>query len=167
MLIELLHEQQKRRGASFRVPHFSIQRDHLHLIVEADDGELTSGIRSFLIRFARKLNRLFGRKKGKVWGDRYHRRDLASPTETRNALIYVLNNDAKHGLRKASTSGPANIDIFSSGPLFDGWCVPTTRITYAVPWPDMRPRTWFLREGWRRKGGGPVDPRKTPGPRSL
>jgi len=31
-----------------------------------------------------------------VWGDRYHRRDLGSPREVRNALVYVNNNHLKH-----------------------------------------------------------------------
>src|SRR5512138_3358980 len=36
MLKNLLHAQPKRLGSAFRVPHFSIQSDHLHLIVEAE-----------------------------------------------------------------------------------------------------------------------------------
>ena len=35
--------------AGFRLVHFSVQRDHLHLIVEVDDRRsLTSGVRSLL-----------------------------------------------------------------------------------------------------------------------
>src|SRR5690349_10500547 len=37
---ELLLAQQHRVGTAFRVPHFSIQTNHLHLIVEAEQGSL-------------------------------------------------------------------------------------------------------------------------------
>jgi hypothetical protein len=44
---------------------------------------------------ARALNRVL-RRSGRVWGDRYHRRDLATPHEVRHALVYVLDNVKKH-----------------------------------------------------------------------
>jgi REP element-mobilizing transposase RayT len=149
----LLAAQERRVRGTFRIPHFSIQNDHLHLIAESDDGSVTSGVRGFIISFARQLNRLLGRD-GRVWGDRYHRSDLTNPRQTRNALAYVLNNDLKHGVRAADPlPGIAMIDIFSSGPLFEGWCTKTISVRYAVPWADMRPRTWMLAEGWRRAWG--------------
>src|SRR5688572_14136818 len=160
----LLTAQQKRVEGSFRVPHFSIQGDHLHLIVEAEDGRLDHGIRGFIISFARRLNRLVGRQ-GRVWGDRYHREDLTSPRHTRNALAYVLNNHLKHDALAAHenpvTRG-VSIDLFSSAPLFDAWSTKTTRVTYRVPWPDMKPRTWLLARGWKLHGAT-LDPRGVPG----
>lgn len=76
----------------FRIAEYSIQGDHLHMMVEADDGaSLTRGMRSFTIRVAQRINRqIFARRRGKVWGDRYHRRELTNPTEVRNALLYIL-----------------------------------------------------------------------------
>ena len=165
MFKELLQEQASRLGTDFRVPHFSIQKDHLHLIVEAENGALTRGIRSFVIVFARRINRLLHRR-GNVWGDRYHRRDLTSPRQIKNALGYVLNNDLKHGHRQASvpTLEVSSIDVFSSAFLLDGWCTRTMKVRYAVPWTEnMRPRTWGLREGW--KVHGLLDPRRKPGAR--
>ena len=52
------------RIEGFRVVHFSIQHDHLHLIVEAEDKPtLSSGVRSLVIRFAKRLNqRILDRK---------------------------------------------------------------------------------------------------------
>ncbi len=47
----------------FHVVHYSIQRDHIHMIVEANDKRtLSSGVRSFIIRMAKRLNPLFRRK---------------------------------------------------------------------------------------------------------
>ena len=161
---ELLADQQRRHGASFRIPHFSIQSNHLHLIVEAAPGALTRGIRALVIAFARRFNRLL-RRTGRVWGDRYHRRDLSSPREMKNALVYVLNNDLRHGFVRVfgnAAEGEARTDVYSSGPLFNGWSKRTAPITYAVPWVDMRPKTWLLVEGWKKYGL--VDPMKKPGP---
>ena len=73
------------QSAGFRVVHYSVQADHLHLIIEADDKALLSrGMRSFAVRVAMLINwRIFNRRAGKVWGDRYHRHDLPIPPEVR------------------------------------------------------------------------------------
>src|SRR5438093_7957223 len=76
----------------FRVLHFSVQDDHIHLIVEADDTRaLGRGVRGLVIRMARAVNRALGRR-GAVWGDRYHARALTTPREVHNAIAYVLRN---------------------------------------------------------------------------
>ena len=68
----------------FRVVHFSVQTDHIHLIAEADSSDsLRSGINGLAGRLARALNRVL-RRRGAVWGDRYHARALATPREVRN-----------------------------------------------------------------------------------
>jgi hypothetical protein len=101
--------------SSFQVVHHSIQSNHLHLIVEATDRDaLTAGMRGLLIRIARALNRLWSRR-GRVFADRFHERELRTPREVRNALVYVLNNGRKHRSRLA---GP---DPLSSGAQFGGW----------------------------------------------
>ena len=107
----------QRDQERFRVVHFSIQWDHVHLIVEAADKRaLSSGIRSVAIRVARYVNELVNRR-GRLWADRYHGRDLESPRQVRNALVYVLANFRKH----AKTPPSRGIDAFSSAVCFDGW----------------------------------------------
>ena len=55
-----LGEVQERFGV--RIVHYSIQGNHLHLIVEADDREsLAKGMQGLAIRIARAINRLFAR----------------------------------------------------------------------------------------------------------
>ncbi len=72
------------RRDDFRIVEFSIQNDHVHLIVEADDEDaLSRGIKSFAVRAIRRVNEKLRRRRGRVWGDRYHRRDLKSPLEVR------------------------------------------------------------------------------------
>ena len=139
---------------SFRVLHFSVQSDHLHLIVEADSGpERARGIQRLAVRCARAVNRALGRC-GTVWAQRYHCHPLRTPREVRVALVYVLLNFRKH-LRAAP-----GIDPRSSGAWFDGWAREATPPA-TPPCPVGPPRTWLASIGWRR-GGGLIDGRETP-----
>jgi REP element-mobilizing transposase RayT len=135
----------RHRDEDFRVVHFSVQSDHVHLIAEASSKRaLSSGMRGVAIRVARAVNRALGRR-GSVWSDRYHARPLPTPRTVRNALIYVLANARKH-LRAI-----AGIDPCSSAPWFDGY---RDRHVRPASCPLVRPpRTWLLRVGWRRGGG--------------
>jgi len=106
---------ERARRDEFQVVHHSIQSNHLHLIVEATDRTtLTSGLRGLIVRLARELNRLWQRSGG-VFADRFHERELRTPREVRNSLVYVLHNARKHGIWMR---GP---DPCSSGAEFDGW----------------------------------------------
>lgn len=79
----------------FRIVHFSIQDDHLHLVVEAADGALSRGVQGLAIRVARHVNALL-KTRGSFWGDRFHAFELTSPRAVRNAIVYVLMNVKKH-----------------------------------------------------------------------
>jgi REP element-mobilizing transposase RayT len=137
----------------FRVVHFSVQTDHIHLIVEADERlALIRGVQGLAVRSARAINRSVGRR-GQVWPERYHARAMETPSETRRGLVYVLLNFRKH-LRAA----PA-IDPRSSGAWFDGWRRCPAPPKEAAP---VRPaRTWLITIGWRRAGGD-IDVREQP-----
>jgi REP element-mobilizing transposase RayT len=131
----------------FRIAHFSVQGDHLHLIVEAHDKRtLSAGVRGLTIRAALAVNRAAGRS-GRVWADRYHCRDLRTPREVRNAITYVLLNARKHGRRCGG------IDPCSSGRWFDGWRDFSALVDLAADPPAVAAaRTWLLGVGWRRHG---------------
>jgi REP element-mobilizing transposase RayT len=138
--------------ARFRLLAFSIQADHLHLVVEADDRtRFTRGMQGLAIRVAKAVNRALGRR-GSVWGDRYHARLLRTPREVRAAFVYVLNNFRKH-VRASS-----GLDPYSSASWFDGWASRATRSPEASP--VAAPRTWLGHVGWRR--GGLIDPDEFP-----
>jgi putative transposase len=122
---------------------FSLQSNHIHLIVEAGDRlALSRGMQGLLVRVARALNRIWKRR-GSVFSDRFHARALRTPREVRSALLYVLQNARHHGLRLLG------VDPYSSGPWFEGW-----RASRAVPNgnPLVPARTWLLRTGWLRHG---------------
>lgn len=82
----------------FRIVHISIERNHLHLIVEADDHvALWMGLRSFETSAAQRLNRAVSlatgiRRRGKVFDDRYHARLITTPSQARNSVSYVQVN---------------------------------------------------------------------------
>jgi len=87
-----------RRG--FRLIHFSVQGNHLHLIVEAaDEIRLSRGLQGLAVRIARGVNRAMQRT-GKVFAGRYHEHVLRTVSETAHAVAYVLGNVARHALRR-------------------------------------------------------------------
>ena len=128
----------------FRLLHFSVQDDHVHLLAEADDSAaLTRALRGMTIRVARAVNRVLGRR-GPVWGDRYHARAVTTPRAMRHALVYVLMNRRKHHPEEAS------LDPCSSARWFDGWRDQPNGVPGHSP--VVSPRTWLASVGWRRHG---------------
>jgi REP element-mobilizing transposase RayT len=145
-----------------RIVHYSVQRDHIHLGVEAEDARsLSRGMQGLCVRIARALNAMMGTR-GPVFADRYHAHVLRTPTETRNGVAYLLLNARKHGHAPRGRRGW--LDPFSSARAFDGWRgrIDPPRVAQRPP-PVSRPRTWLLTVGWRR-AGGPLDPEHRPGP---
>jgi hypothetical protein len=143
------------------VLHFSVQPDHVHLIVEASDKHaLSRGARGLAIRLARRLNGALGRR-GALWGDRWNGRDLKTPRDVRNTIVYVLANWKKH-VRDAT----GLFDGCSSAPWFDGFAdVSPARLAalrVGVGPPVRAPRTWLAGAGWRRRGL--VSAREVPSP---
>ncbi len=141
----------------FRVVHYSIQRDHVHLLIEAQTNySIACGMKSVGARIGKLANRLFERK-GKVLDGRYHLRPLRTPLEVHRALRYVLLNHWHHAAqrRKANPSSDherVQPDPASSGRWFSGWSIAT-----APPNPndhcEVAPaRTWLLQTAWRRHG---------------
>ena len=125
--------------AGFRLIHFSVQGNHLHLIVEASDAErLSRGLQGLAVRTARGLNRMMGRT-GKVFADRFHQHVLRSPAEVARAVAYVLGNFVVHALRRGEP-------VSATGP--DGYSSARPRETGP---PLVAPaQSWLLRAGWHR-----------------
>jgi REP-associated tyrosine transposase len=80
----------------FKLVHYSVQGNHVHLLVEArDERALARGMNGLGVRVARGLNRVMKRE-GRVLADRYHAHILRSPTEARRARVYLLQNARRH-----------------------------------------------------------------------
>jgi putative transposase len=83
----------------FRLVHFSVQGNHVHMIVEAPDAvALGRAMKGLEVRMARALNKVMARR-GPVFADRYHMHLLLSPREALHAIRYVLDNWAVHAAR--------------------------------------------------------------------
>jgi hypothetical protein len=159
----------------FSLVHFSVQRDHLHLIAEASDRRaLSRGVQGLAIRVARAVNLQLGRK-GRLFADRYHSRALKTPREARFALRYVLLNSRKHASRERSEGVPlAFVDSRSSAAWFRGFGRPEELAFGAravrAEWlrtsgsrepPVVEAGVWLLRVGQPRAGSFDLD--DTPG----
>ena len=105
----------------FRLVHYAVMGNHVHLIVEAQDRRaLSRGMQGLGVRMARALNRVMGRT-GRVVSDRYHAHILETPSEVRRARHYLLTNARHHYGHAAAT-----VD------------------RYASREPLAAPRTWLL-----------------------
>ncbi len=79
------------RSHGLRIVQFSLQSNHVHLIVESENNQvLTKGMRSLTVTMAK------GIRKGRVQLERYHLHVLRSVRETQNAVKYVVFNQQKH-----------------------------------------------------------------------
>ena len=146
-----------------RLVHFSVQGNHLHLLVEADSAQaLSRGMAGLGIRMARRLNGAIGRR-GAAFAERYHAQVIENPRQARHALRYVLLNARLHALREdpvGARRGPVLFDPCSSARCFDGW-QDGARDAGHAPCGEpstlvMPAQTWLLRVGWRLWGS--IDP---------
>lgn len=156
----------------FRVVGCSVQDSHLHLLIEAASADsLSRGMQALQIRVAKGLNKLMGRK-GKVFRERYFPHVLATPEEVRRAQAYVFGNRANHLARRGRRLVAGFRDRYTLGHFGA-----TTALPSGGPPLVVEPRTWLLRNGWRRarSGSSPdtgavLDPRcetRPPGPAPL
>jgi hypothetical protein len=147
-----------------RIVHLSIQRTHLHMLVEAEDKQaLARGLQGFQLSVARRLNTLLGadvyrRRRGPVFSDRYHLVVIRSPRQARNAISYVLCNWRKHREDLIGLPSTWLVDPFSSGFSFPDWLelegsgrMWEAREGYE-PLVVNPPQSWLLSEGWKKSG---------------
>jgi hypothetical protein len=89
------------RRMGLRILHYSVQRNHMHFILEADDNRiLESGMRSLTITLAKGINQ------GSIQIKRYHLHVLKTVRVARNAIRYVLFNEQKHTGKKVVGLSP-------------------------------------------------------------
>lgn len=101
----------------FRIVHYSVQNDHLHLLVEGRDNRLLSrSMQGLSIRIAKAINREIGRK-GKIFADRYRSRVLKTSSEVRSGIECVLKDVMRHK-RGKKVFPPGWVDPFSSAVFF-------------------------------------------------
>lgn len=156
----VIHEQLKKgflgaKKFGFRVVHYSLEGNHVHIFAEVDDKDaLAKGMMSFGSSFGKAI-RKFNGGTGPVFMGRYHVRVLKNPTQTKQALAYVLFNRAKH------TKWHPEINEYSSnvhfkewdkllgkkrGPVYKGYAGLNRELpSYLSP-----PRSWLAKAGWMK-----------------
>ena len=150
------------KRTDFRIVHMSIQWNHIHMIVEADDKQaLSRGVQGFSISAAKRVNatiteRTGVRRRGRVIEDRFHARVLTSPRAVRHAIAYVLGNWRHHREDERWALRRTSVDPFSSGLQFSHWKeLAHSPVLFPIPaahYPLIvyRPRTWLLSTGWHQ-----------------
>jgi putative transposase len=133
VLLKAFKDAAERGG--IRIAHYSIQGNHLHLVVEAENADfLARGIQGLSVRIARRLNRRIGRS-GPVFADRYHSHVLGTRREVANAIRYVTGNYRHHAREHLP---PGFRDPLATSPLH----------------PLAEPKLWLLRIGWQSEPAG-------------
>jgi REP element-mobilizing transposase RayT len=96
-ILKALHHAIKRaRIQRLRVIHYTLEYNHVHLVVEADNNRtLHKGMQALGISLSKAVNRI-KKLKGTVYKHRYHFRKLNTRREFRNSLYYVFRNGIKH-----------------------------------------------------------------------
>ncbi|MCC6808813.1 MAG: hypothetical protein IT381_15410 [Deltaproteobacteria bacterium] len=160
-----------REGDGFRLVHFAVLGDHVHMLCEVDSAKwLARGVQKIAISLARSLNAASVREAGgsldprdgsmsdrpgwigPIFAERYHLHALATPREIAAYLEYLFTNAEKHFgtinvVRcKVSVAGERarylDIDAFTSFAELH---------TSADP-PLARPRGSLLKREMRKKG---------------
>jgi hypothetical protein len=164
-----------RARFAVRLTHFSIQSNHLHLVVEAADRRaLSRGLQGLAIRVAKRVNARVGRR-GAVFADRYFARALRTPLDVRRTLLYVMNNYRRHNRVGAAHPPRDWADPYSSVDHFDGFAelpsgrTPCAELSLGRDPPVAPAVTWLLKIGWKRLGLLHVHhvPGSAPGPASF
>lgn len=108
-ILDILHLAfQNTLKYEFKVTHYALQSNHIHIIAEVKDNQsLISGMRSLTNTIIKRID------KGSLQIERYHLHVLKNPKETQNAIHYVLNNEFKH-------AGKTNKNF--AGKLHEGEC---------------------------------------------
>ena len=161
LCLNVFSAERDRKG--FRLVHYAIRSNHLHLVCEADCARsLSRGVGRLAARCARGLNARLGRR-GRTFRDRFHARIISSPRQMRNVLRYVLRGAHKDAARSAHKRELTGVDFWSSAYYFDGFAnvgaaaeepplEPGARIIDERGPPVTPARSWLLRVGWRRHG---------------
>lgn len=147
-----------------RIAQLSIQSNHIHLLVEAnDERSLARLMQGFQVSAARHINAAIvdtsgHRRRGAVFPDRYHATIITTPKQARHTISYVLLNWKRHNEHRSDVARTWKIDWYSSSISFTDWAeysdpdFPRIGPPNHIPLCVRPPQTWLLRTGWKLDG---------------
>ncbi len=144
--------------SGLRILQFAVLGNHFHLLAEADNSQdLTSGMKSLNIRLALGLKKL-ATLKGPVTKDRFDLKILKTPTQVRNALIYILANASKHFKRRKVFDWFSSFAVFNETHILKTirddllWEKPKIpdRVRESLKEILAAPRSWLATAGWKK-----------------
>ncbi len=82
----------------FKLKHFCIMSNHVHLVIEPGQGTSLSKLMQWILAvFAIRFNKMHGQK-GHVWYDRFKSKIIGSFRHLIHAFQYISNNPVKAGI---------------------------------------------------------------------
>lgn len=107
ILKALHHAIIRARLKRLKVIHYTLEYNHVHLLVEVQDHKVMhQAMQALGISFSKAINKVKS-VKGSVYKHRYHLRKLKSSRDLKNVLHYIFNNGVHHR-RTASILDPYN-----------------------------------------------------------
>lgn len=106
------------RKMGLRVIHFTLEYDHIHLLIEAENNHLLGkGMQSFGVTLSKAINKL-KKTSGQVYRHRYHFRKITSARQLKNVMNYIFRNGLKHGTSAGIVTGYNSIQAEKKLRLF-------------------------------------------------
>ncbi|MBC7430062.1 MAG: transposase [Bacteriovorax sp.] len=107
ILRALHHAIIRARLKKLKVIHYTLEYNHVHLLVEASDHKVMHrGMQALGISLSKSINKIKCLK-GTVYKHRYHLKRLTSTQQLKNVLHYIFNNGIHHK-RTSSILDPYN-----------------------------------------------------------
>lgn len=101
VLRALHHAILRARRKGLKIIHYTLEYNHIHLLVEASDKSVVhQGMQALGISLSKRINKIKG-VTGSVYKHRYHLRKITSPRELKNVLHYIFNNGIHHSRTKS------------------------------------------------------------------
>ena len=117
MFIEILKEAKKKY--SFKLKHFCIMSNHIHLLIEPTNGTSLSRMMQWILSvFAIRFNKIFGQI-GHVWYDRFKSKIIQNFKQFLRTFAYISDNPVKAGLCITATGYRFSGIRFIREKLFD------------------------------------------------
>ena len=97
--------------------------DHMHVLIDSGDGDLSEIVRRIKLSFSAKYRKRYGLYSGRVWQYRFWDRIMRDDEDVRRHIDYIHYNPVKHGLTQdpAGFAHSSFIEYRNEGTYDAGW----------------------------------------------